>query len=170
MDELQENQEQHDISNASFHSSFSRIRSDELNNMGYGLSKINPITFEGDVFQTPKNQPHDTALMSTPRKKRNEMINKTFPETRCQDNSSNPGPNLTMQSCLSQARVQLNCLVDSYHQAQLMQITLQLDHQRIHRILTRLQYSMGSQLVQISPGILACRHHPANQHLQESPE
>ena len=40
MDELQENQDQHDISNISFHSSFSRIRSDELNNMGYGLSRI----------------------------------------------------------------------------------------------------------------------------------
>ena len=47
--------------------------------MGYGLSRISPINFEGDVFQTPKNQTHDMALMSTPRKKRNEIINKTFP-------------------------------------------------------------------------------------------
>ena len=39
MDELQENQEQQDISNASFHSSFSRIQSDELNDMGYGLNR-----------------------------------------------------------------------------------------------------------------------------------
>ena len=31
MDELQENQNQHDVSNISFHSSFSRIRSEELN-------------------------------------------------------------------------------------------------------------------------------------------
>ena len=61
MDELQENQEQHDVSNTSFHSSFSRIRSDELNDMGYGLSGISPITFEGDVFQTLKNQTQDTA-------------------------------------------------------------------------------------------------------------
>ena len=79
MDELQENQEQHNISNTRFCSSFSRIRSDELNNMGYGLSRISPITFEGDVFQTPKNQTQDTALTSTPRNKRNEIINKTFP-------------------------------------------------------------------------------------------
>ena len=61
MDELQENQEKHDISNASFHSSFSRIRSDELNDMGYGLSRISPITFEGDVFQTPKNWTQDNS-------------------------------------------------------------------------------------------------------------
>ena len=79
MDELQENQEQHDVSNVSFCSSFSRIRSDELNDMGYGLSRISPITLEGDVFQTLKNKTQDTALMSTLRKKRSELINKTFP-------------------------------------------------------------------------------------------
>ena len=79
MDELQENQEQHDISNVSFCSSFSRIRSDELNNMGYGLSRISPITLEGDMCQTLKNITQDTAPMSTPRKKRSELINKTFP-------------------------------------------------------------------------------------------
>ena len=82
MDELQENENQHDVSNISFCSSFSRIRSDGLNNMGYRLSGISPITFEGDVFQTPKNKTHDTALKSTPRKKRNEVINKTFPITQ----------------------------------------------------------------------------------------
>ena len=81
MDELQENQNQHDVPNINFHSSFSRIRSDELNDMGYGLSRISPITLEGDVFQTPKNKTQDTALMSIPRKKRNEVINKTFPVT-----------------------------------------------------------------------------------------
>ena len=79
MDELPENQEQHDISNIIFHSSFSRIRSDELNDMGYGLSRISPITLEGDEFQTLKNKTQDTALMSTPRKIRSELINKTFP-------------------------------------------------------------------------------------------
>ena len=79
MDELQENQNQHDVSNTSFHSSFSRIRYDELNDMGYGLSRISPITLEGDSFQTRKNKTQDTALMSTPRKKRNEVIHKTFP-------------------------------------------------------------------------------------------
>ena len=79
MNELQENQEQHDISNVSFHSSFSRIRSDELNDMGYGLSRISPIILEGDVFQTLKSKTQDTAPTSTPRKKRSELINKTFP-------------------------------------------------------------------------------------------
>ena len=56
MDELWENQEQDDVSNVSFHSSFSRICSDELNDMAYGLNRISPITFEGDVFQTPNNR------------------------------------------------------------------------------------------------------------------
>ena len=79
MDNLQENQEQHDISNISFCSSFTRIRSDELNTMGYGLSRISPITLEGDMFQTLKNKTQNTAPTSTPRKKRNEIINKTFP-------------------------------------------------------------------------------------------
>ena len=79
MEELQENQDQCDISNISFHSSFSRIRSDKLNNMGYGLSRISPISLEEDVFQTPNNKTQDTAPTSTPRKKRNELINKTFP-------------------------------------------------------------------------------------------
>ena len=56
MDELQENQPQDDVSNASFCSSFSRICSDELNDMGYGLNRISPITFEGGAFQIPNNR------------------------------------------------------------------------------------------------------------------
>ena len=79
MDELQENEEQHDASNASFHSSFSRICSDELNVKDYGLSRISPINLKGYIFQTPNNQTHDRALTSTPKKERNEIINKTFP-------------------------------------------------------------------------------------------
>ena len=79
MEELQESQEQHDVSNVSFHSSFSRIRSDELNDIGCGLSRISPISLEGDVFQTLKNKTQDTAPVSTPRKKRNELIHKKFP-------------------------------------------------------------------------------------------
>ena len=55
MEEHQE-KEQQNISHNSFHSSFSRIRSEELNDMGYGLSKISPITFNGDAFQTPSNK------------------------------------------------------------------------------------------------------------------
>ena len=41
MDELQENQEQH-VSNISFRSSFSRIRSDELNDMGLWIEQNQP--------------------------------------------------------------------------------------------------------------------------------
>ena len=68
MDKLQENQGQQDLSNASFCSSFSRIQSDELNDMGYGLNRISSITFEGDVFQTPNNWTQGRAPTSTPRK------------------------------------------------------------------------------------------------------
>ena len=42
MEEHQE-KEQQNISHNSFCSSFSRIRSEELNDMGYGLSRISPI-------------------------------------------------------------------------------------------------------------------------------
>ena len=45
---------------------FPGFRSDELNDVGYGLSRISPITLEGDMFQTPKNKIQDTAPMSTP--------------------------------------------------------------------------------------------------------
>ena len=90
MDELQENQEQHDISNASFHSSFSRIRSDELNDMVYGLSRISPITFKGDAFETPNNRTQDRAPMSTPSKKRKEIVNKSFPVNQVQRQEEQP--------------------------------------------------------------------------------
>ena len=49
MEEHQE-KDQQNISHNSFHSSFYRIRSEELNDMGYGLSTISPITFDGDAF------------------------------------------------------------------------------------------------------------------------
>ena len=77
MEEHQE-KEQQNISHNSFHSSFSRIRSDELNDMGYGLSKISPITFDGDAFQTPSNKAHDKAPTFTPRKRRNEVNSESF--------------------------------------------------------------------------------------------
>ena len=55
---MQEHQEreQHDVSHNSFHCSFSRIRSEELNDMGFGLNRISPITFNDDTFQTPNNR------------------------------------------------------------------------------------------------------------------
>ena len=77
MEEHQE-KEQQNISYNSFWSSFSRIRSEELNDMGYGLSKISPITFDGDTFQTPSNRTQDNALMLTPRKRRNEVNTEPF--------------------------------------------------------------------------------------------
>ena len=79
MGEDQENNEQHDVANASFCSSFSRIRSNELNDMGYGLSRISPITFEGDVFQTLKNKTQEAGPTSTPRKNKGDLINNAFP-------------------------------------------------------------------------------------------
>ena len=77
MDEHQEKQQQN-MSHNNFCSSFSRIRSEELNDMGYGLSRISPITFDGDAFQTPSNRIQDKAPMSTPRKRRNEVNTEPF--------------------------------------------------------------------------------------------
>ena len=60
----------HDLSNTSFHSSSSRFNAFELNDMGYGLNKISPITFDENAFQTPNNRTQSRAPMSTPRKTR----------------------------------------------------------------------------------------------------
>ena len=59
----------HDLSNASVHSSFSRLCLFQLNIMGYGLNRISPITFDEDAFQTPDNRMQSRAPTSTPRKK-----------------------------------------------------------------------------------------------------
>ena len=68
---MQEHQEreQHDASHNSFCSSFSRIRSKELNDMGCGVSRISPITFDDDAFQMLSNRAKDRAPTLTPRKK-----------------------------------------------------------------------------------------------------
>ena len=81
---MQEHQEkeQQNVSHNSFHSSFSRIRSEELNDMGYDLSKIRPITFDDDPFQTLSNRTKDRALTSTPRKRRNEVNTGSIPPTQ----------------------------------------------------------------------------------------
>ena len=77
MEEHQE-KEQQNISHNSFHSSFSRIRSEELNDMGYGLNRISPILFEGYAFQTPINKTQERAPTLIPRKRRNESNTESF--------------------------------------------------------------------------------------------
>ena len=76
----------------SFHSSFSRIRSEELNDMGYGLSKISPITFDGDAFQTPSNRAQDGAPMLTPRRRRNEVNTESIPPAQAPQQDGNAKP------------------------------------------------------------------------------
>ena len=66
--EGQQDDGSHDLFNASFHSSSSRSNAFELNNMGYGLNKTSPITFDENAFQTPNNRTQGRAPMSTPRK------------------------------------------------------------------------------------------------------
>ena len=52
---------------SSAHTSFSRLRSFKLNDMGFGLNRISPITFDADAFQTPENRgPQNKAPTSTP--------------------------------------------------------------------------------------------------------
>ena len=90
---MQEHQEkEHKISHNSFHSSFSRIRSEELNNMGYGSSKISPITFDGDAFQTPSNRAQDGALTLTPRRRRNEVNAESIPPAQAPQQDGNAKP------------------------------------------------------------------------------
>ena len=88
---MQEHQEreQQNVSHNSFHSSFSRIRSEELNDMGYGLSRISPITFDVDAFQTLGNRAQDRALTSTPRKKRNDVNTGSIPTTQTPQKDGN---------------------------------------------------------------------------------
>ena len=50
--------------------SFSRLRSFELNNMGFSLNKISPITFDIENPQTPADRGiKSRALTSTPRER-----------------------------------------------------------------------------------------------------
>ena len=66
--EGQQDDSPHDLSNASFHSSSSRFHAFELNDMGYGLNRISPITFDENAFQTANNRTQGRAPTSTPRK------------------------------------------------------------------------------------------------------
>ena len=84
----EQEREQQEVSHNSFLSSFSRIRSEELNDMGYGLSRISPITFNDDAFQMPNNRAKDRAPTSTPRRKRNEANDIPTTETSQQDGNT----------------------------------------------------------------------------------
>ena len=91
---MQEHQEkeQENISHNSFHSSLSRIRSEELNDIGYGLSKISPITFDGDTFQMPSNRAQDGAPMLTPRRRINEVNTESIPPAQASQQDGNAKP------------------------------------------------------------------------------
>ena len=91
---MQEHQEreQQNISHNSFHGSFSRIRSEDLNDMKYSLNKISPITFNGDAFQMPSNRAQDGALTLTPRKRRNEVNTKSIPPAQTSQQDVNAKP------------------------------------------------------------------------------
>ena len=85
----QQEREQNDVSHNNFHSSFSRVRSEELNDMGFGLNRISPITFNDDAFWTPNNRAKGRALILTPRKKRNEANTGSTPATQTPHRDAN---------------------------------------------------------------------------------
>ena len=87
---MQEHQEreQQDVSHNSFHSSFSRIRSEELNDMGCCLSRISPITFNDDAFQMPNNRAKDRAPTLTPRKRKNDANDRPTTQTPHHDGNN----------------------------------------------------------------------------------
>ena len=45
---------------------------EELNDMGFGLNRISPVTFDDNAFRMPNNRAKGRAPTLTPRKKRNE--------------------------------------------------------------------------------------------------
>ena len=62
--------------------------------MGYGLSRISPITFDDDEFQMPNNKARDRAPTSTPRKRKNEANDRPTTQTPQQDgNNKSHNPN-----------------------------------------------------------------------------
>ena len=69
------------------HSSFSRFCSFKLNNMGYGLNRISPITFDGDAFQNPDNRTQGRAPMSMPRKKGKQASSEADPQGQPMNNT-----------------------------------------------------------------------------------
>ena len=60
--------------------------------MGYGLSKISPITFDGDAFQMPSNRAQDEAPMLTPRRRRNEVNTESIPPAQAPQQDGNAKP------------------------------------------------------------------------------
>ena len=84
-----EEREQHDVSHNSFRSSFSRIRSEELNDMGFVLNRISPITFNDDAFWVPINRAKGRVPTLTPRKKRNEANTRSTPATQTSHQDGN---------------------------------------------------------------------------------
>ena len=57
--------------------------------MGYGLSRISPITFDDTTFQTPCNRAKDRSPTLTPRKKRNEANTGSTPTTHAPQQHGN---------------------------------------------------------------------------------
>ena len=57
--------------------------------MGYGLSRISPITFDDDTFQTLSNRAKDRALTLTPRKRRNDVNTESIPPTQALQQDGN---------------------------------------------------------------------------------
>ena len=56
--------------------------------MGYGLSRISPITFNDDAFQMPNNRVKNRVPTSTPRRKRNEANDIPTTEAPQQDGNT----------------------------------------------------------------------------------
>ena len=67
---MNENQNKHNTSNQSMHSSFCRLHSFKLKHMEFSLNMISPRTFDGDAFQTPENRGiQNRAPTSTPKER-----------------------------------------------------------------------------------------------------
>ena len=158
---MQEHQEkEQNMSHNSFHSSFSRIRLEELNDMGYGLSKISPITFNGDAFQTPSNRAQDGALTLTPRR-RNEVNTESVPPAQAPQQDGNATPYNAELS----VTVQISHLAGLCLHNQITQVVL---HRR-WTTQTQQQYTMRSLLGNVKTSLLAYKCHPDTPNQEKLP-
>ena len=133
---------------------FLRIRSEELNDMGYCLSRISPITFNKDAFQMPNNKAKDRAqhlhlergkmrpMVDLPHRHHNRMVT-----TNC-----------TVQIPVQMSQLAGLCLHN--------QITLVVPH-RGWTAQTQQQCIMGSQMGNIKASVPVYKHHQGTPYPQE---
>ena len=131
--------------------------------MGYGLSRISPITFDDDAFQMLSNRAQDRAPTSTPRKRRNEVNAGSIPTTQAPQQDGNAR---SYNADLSVAGNGSN--EPSSRFVPPNQITQVVLHKR-WTTQTQQQRTMRSQMGNIKTSLPVYKHCPGMLYLQELP-